>query len=128
MASRPPAFFATDFTLAEIKQLRAIQSRAERPQEFNGQFQIPTLAEVIRLALREGAQRGRPVGIYPETKHPTFHFALGLPLEDKLLALPKRYRLDDEHAPVFIQSFETANLQYLHTKNKNPPRAADRCR
>jgi len=109
-------FFASDFTLAEIKQLRAIQPRADRPQEFNGRFQIPTFEEVVQLARRGGHERGRPVGIYPETKHPTFHFALGLPLEERLLDVLRKYRLNDEDAPVFIQSFETANLRFLRTQ------------
>jgi len=112
------AFFASDFTLAEIKQLRAIQPRADRPQEFNGQFEIPTLKEVIALVRRESRYRGREVGIYPETKHPTFHFVLGLPLEERLLDILEKHGLTDKHDPVIIQSFETANLKYLRTRTK----------
>jgi glycerophosphoryl diester phosphodiesterase len=78
-------WFASDFTLAEIKTLRAKQSMADRDQSKNGQFAIPTLQEVIDLAKAESARVGRTIGIYPETKHPTFHTALGLPLEDRLL-------------------------------------------
>ncbi len=112
------AFFAGDFTLAEIKQLRAIQPRADRPQQFNGRFEIPTLEEIIALVRRESHYRGREIGIYPETKHPTFHFALGLPLEEKLLDVLQKHHLTAKHDPVIIQSSETANLQYLRTRTK----------
>ncbi len=78
-------FFASDFTLAEIKTLRAIQPLSERPQQFNGRFEIPTLGEVIALAKRMSKQFHRRIGIYPETKHPTYHKNLGLPLERRLV-------------------------------------------
>lgn len=109
-------FFASDFTLAEIKQLRAVQSFPERDQSFNGRFQIPILAEVIDLAKRKSREEGRRVGIYPETKHPTYHQAIGLPLEDRLLAVLSAAGWNQRNAPVFIQSFETANLRYLRSK------------
>ena len=80
-------WFASDFTLAEIKTLRAIQPMAERDQSFNGKYQIPTLQEVLDLAKSEGAKANRTVGVYPETKHPTYHVNLGLKLEDRLLAV-----------------------------------------
>ncbi|MES1204998.1 MAG: glycerophosphodiester phosphodiesterase [Pseudomonadota bacterium] len=113
-------FFTCDFTLAEIKQLRAVQPRADRSHEYDGLFAIPTLDEIIDLVKRESARRGRTVGIYPETKHPSFHFALGLPLEERLLDVLSRHGLNHEGAPVFIQSFETANLMYLHGRTKIP--------
>ena len=108
-------FFASDFTLAEIRTLRAVQSAGERDQGFNGRFQIPTLDEIIHLAKRKSADEGRTIGIYPETKHPTFHQQLGLALEDRLLAVLQRHGWNHRGAPVFIQSFETANLKYLRT-------------
>lgn len=109
-------FFASDFTLAEIRQLRAVQSFPERDQASNGRFRIPTLAEVIELAKRKSREEGRRIGIYPETKHPTYHQALGLPLEDRLLAALSAAGWNHRNAPVFIQSFETANLRYLRSK------------
>ena len=109
-------FFASDFTLAEIKQLRAVQSFPERDQSFNGKFQIPTLDEVIDLAKRKTREEGRRIGIYPETKHPTYHQGIGLPLEDRLLRVLSAAGWTHRNAPVFIQSFETANLRYLRTK------------
>ena len=107
-------WFASDFTLAEIKTLRAKQSRAGRPTEFDGKFKIPTLQEVITLAKRASKRHGRAVGIYPETKHPTFHQDLGLPLEGRLVTVLKRNGLNKRKSRVFIQSFEQANLKQLN--------------
>lgn len=106
-------FFASDFTLAEIKTLRAKQAFAERPHQFDGQFAIPTLQEVINLAKRKSLEKGRTIGIYPETKHPTYHQALGLALEPRLVNALNRAGWNHRKAPVFIQSFEQANLQAL---------------
>ena len=111
-------FFASDFTLAEIKQLRAIQSNPARSKEFDGQFEVPTFDEILELVTTESAKRQRRIGVYPETKHPAFHLALNLPLEDRLLDALQRRQLDHADAPVFIQSFESANLQYLHARTK----------
>lgn len=109
-------WFAGDFTLAEIKQFRAKQAMADRDQSKNGQFQVPTLQEVIDLVKKEGAARGKVIGIAPETKHPTFHAALGLPIEDRLVNVLKEAGWADASAPVAIQSFEVANLKYLNTR------------
>ena len=106
-------FFASDFSLAEIKTLRAVQPLAERPQQFNGRFEIPTLGEVIDLAKRMSKKIGREIGVYPETKHPTYHADLGLPLERRLVKELRRAGWNNRKAPVFIQSFEQSNLQLL---------------
>jgi glycerophosphoryl diester phosphodiesterase len=111
-----PGWFASDFTLAEIKTLRAVQTFPERPQRFNGRFKIPTLQEVIDLVKRESRKRDRRIGIYPETKHPTYHEELGLPLEPRLVRILKRAGWDDRRDPVFIQSFEQSNLKWLNRK------------
>jgi glycerophosphoryl diester phosphodiesterase len=111
-----PGFFASDFTLAEIKTLRAVQTFPERPQRFNGRFKIPTLQEVIDLVKHESRKRDRRIGIYPETKHPTYHEDLGLPLEPRLVRILKRAGWDSRKDPVFIQSFEQSNLQWLNRK------------
>ena len=113
-------FFASDFTLAEIKQLRAVQPRSYRPQEFNGKYEIPTFEEILELAKLKSKETGRVIGVYPETKHPTYHTELGLPLEDRLLEALSAAGLDGADAKVFIQSFEVSNLQYLHTKTALP--------
>lgn len=109
-------FFASDFTLAEIRQLRAVQAFGDREQGLNGQFGIPTLEEVIALVKRKSEEKGRRIGIYPETKHPTYHQGIGLALEDRLLAVLQKAGWNHRHAPVFIQSFETANLRYLRSR------------
>jgi glycerophosphoryl diester phosphodiesterase len=110
-------FWASDFTLAEIRTLRARQTRSPRPTEFDGKFKIPTFQQVINLAKRESRRRGRVIGIYPETKHPTFHQTLSppLPLERRLVRALKRNRLNRRRSPVFIQSFEQANLKQLNS-------------
>jgi glycerophosphoryl diester phosphodiesterase len=108
-----PGWFASDFTLKEIKTLRAIQPLAERPQQFNGQFEIPTLSEVIDLAKRWSKKLDRQIGVYPETKHPTYHAGLGLPLEERLAKVLRREGWNTRRAPVFIQSFEQSNLKRL---------------
>jgi glycerophosphoryl diester phosphodiesterase len=110
-------FFASDFTLAEIKQLRAIQPLSDRDPSFDGRFEIPTLEEVIAFVKRKSAEEGRRIGIYPETKHPTYHQQLGLPLEDRLLQVLQRAGWNHRNAPVIVQSFETANLKYLRSKS-----------
>jgi glycerophosphoryl diester phosphodiesterase len=112
-------FFASDFTLAEIKTLRAKQPiPADRPTQFDGKFEIPTFDEIIELVKRKSAEKGRTIGIYPETKHPTYHQALGLPLEGKLLAALSRAGWNHRNAPVFIQSFEQGNLKALSKKTQ----------
>jgi glycerophosphoryl diester phosphodiesterase len=114
------AYFASDFTLAEIKTLRAVQAGASRSHAFDGLYTIPTLDEVIALVKSESAKAGRTVGIYPEIKHSTFHateagFGANV-IEDKLLATLHPAYGNSASAPVFIQSFEVSNLQYLRTK------------
>ena len=109
-------FFASDFTLAEMRTLRAVQPFTDRPQQFNGRFRIPTFEQVIALAKRYSKRTGRRIGIYPETKHPTYHKDIGLRLEPRL-----RDALDDagwnrRRAPVFIQSFEQSNLRWLNRR------------
>ena len=111
-------YFASDFTLFEIKQLRAVQDFADRPQQFNGKFEIPTLEEIIELAKRKAEEKGRPIGIYPETKHPTYHKSIGLPLEKRLVAILARAGWNHRDAPVFIQSFEQSNLKELRGMTK----------
>ncbi len=111
-------FFTCDFTLDEIKRLRARQAFPDRDHSHDGCYQVQTLQEVIDLAQAESKACGRPIGIYPETKHPTFHAGLGLALEDKLLDILTRAGLTRATSPVIIQSFETANLKALRKKTE----------
>jgi glycerophosphoryl diester phosphodiesterase len=90
-----------------------VQDFADRPQQFNGKFEVPTLEEVIALAKRKSEEKGRVIGIYPETKHPTYHKSIGLPLEKRLVDTLARAGLNRRDSPVFIQSFEQSNLKEL---------------
>jgi glycerophosphoryl diester phosphodiesterase len=111
-------WFAEDFTIAEIRTLRARERLAFRSKAFDGQFAIPTFEEVIDLARRRGRDTGRVVGVYPETKHPTYFRGIGLPLEEPLVATLDKHGLANREAPVFIQSFEIGNLQRLRTMTR----------
>lgn len=113
-------WFTEDFTLAEIKTLRAKERLEFRDQSRNGLYQVPTLQEVIDLAKQKSRETGRTIGIYPETKHPTYFQSIGLPLEDRLLKVLQDNGYSGPNAAVFIQSFETANLKYLRSKTDLP--------
>ena len=106
-------WFSEDFTLAEIKTLKAKERLATRSHAYDGQFPVATFDEVIELAKALGRELGRPIGIYPETKHPTYFRGIGLPLEEKLLASLAKAGWDRRESPVFIQSFEDGNLREL---------------
>lgn len=109
-------WFTEDFTLAELKTLRARERLpALRPQNtrYDGQFDIPTLAEVIALAKAKSAETGRTIGIYPETKHPSHFIALGLDMDAALVRELDAAGWRTAAAPVFIQSFEVGNLKRL---------------
>ena len=109
-------WFSNDFTLAEIKRLGAISTDAERPQQFNGQYKVPTFQEVIDLAKAKSRETGRTIGIYPETKNPTYFRDLGLPMEDKLIAMLEAAGWNSRGAPVLVQSFEPGSLKYMKSK------------
>ncbi len=109
-------WFTEDFTLAELRTLRAKERIPEtRPQNtrFDGRYRVPTLDEVLDLARGSRTCDGRPVGVYPETKHPTYFDSVGLSLEEPLVAALRDHGLDHRRAPVYVQSFETANLRQL---------------
>lgn len=109
-------WFTEDFTLAELKTLRARERLSQlRSTQYDGEFQIPTMDEIIDFVAAESAVVGHPVGIIPEIKHGTYFQKLGLPMEDKLLATVAAHSYT-RSAPVEIQSFEIANLKYLHAK------------
>jgi glycerophosphoryl diester phosphodiesterase len=104
-------WFTEDFTLAELRTLRAKERiPALRPDNvaFDGLYRVPTLQEVINLARQHG------VGIYPETKHPTYFDSIGKSLEEPLVATLNANGLRNRNSPVFIQSFEVGNLRQLN--------------
>jgi glycerophosphoryl diester phosphodiesterase len=109
-------WFTEDLTLAELKTLRAKERLPLlRPGNtwYDGHFEVPTFDEILHLAEQGSRRRGVTIGVYPETKHPTHFASLGLPLEEPLVAALRRHHLDRPNAPVFVQSFETANLRRL---------------
>lgn len=108
-------WFASDFTLAEIKTLGGIATDAERPQEFNGKYKIVTFQEIINLVKAKSTPT-RTIAVYPETKNPSYHKALGLPLEDKLIALIGLAGWNSKTSPVYVQSFEPGSLKDLKAK------------
>ena len=112
-------WFAHDFTLAEIKTLGAISTDAERPQQFNGLYKVITFQELIDLVKAQSAKLGRSIAVYPETKNPTYHRALGLPLEDKLIAAINAAGWNSKTAPIFVQSFEPGSLKEMRAKGLN---------
>jgi glycerophosphoryl diester phosphodiesterase len=114
---RADTWFTEDFTLAELKTLRAVERLPNvRPSNtaFDRLYEIPTLQEVIDLAKRHG------VGIYPETKHPTYFDSIGLSLEEPLLSTLRGNGLDGRGARVFVQSFEVSNLKELRAETRVP--------
>ena len=115
-------WFTEDFTLAELKTLRATERLgAVRPesQRYDGQFQVPTFEEVIDFTAAEASARGRVIGLIPELKHSTYFAKIGLPLEDRFLAILGAHDYTRRN-PVEIQSFEIANLRYLRSKLGRP--------
>jgi glycerophosphoryl diester phosphodiesterase len=120
-------WFTEDFTLAEIKRLKARERIPElRPANarLDGQLEVPTLEEILQLvrsleaertaaALARGEPAAARIGLYPETKHPSYFAAGGLPLEPALLDALRRFGYADAGAPVYLQSFEVGNLQAL---------------
>jgi glycerophosphoryl diester phosphodiesterase len=118
-------WFTEDFTLSEIKSLRARERLAElRPQnrQFDGQFSVPTFDEIMQLIMNANRQpgRNRPVGVYPETKHPAHFQGMGSPMELAVLDTLHRYRYAAADSPVFIQSFDPRNLRQLRGMTKLP--------
>ncbi len=111
-------WFTEDFTLAELKTLHAKERiPANRPANtaFDGQFEVPTFQEVITLVQQQSKQLNKVIGIYPETKHPTYFRAIGLPLEKRLVDILTANGYRGKNAAVYIQSFEVANLKELRT-------------
>jgi glycerophosphoryl diester phosphodiesterase len=118
-------WFTEDFTLSEIKTLRARERLPElRPQnrQFDGRFAVPTFDEIMQLVMSANRHpgRNRPIGVYPETKHPAHFAAIGLPQELSLLDTLRRYQYARPGSPVCIQSFDPRNLQQLRRMTRLP--------
>jgi glycerophosphoryl diester phosphodiesterase len=114
-------WFAEDFTLAELKTLRAKERLPKlRSTARDGQYEVPTFDEILKLLAQVNSGRAKPVGVYPETKHPSYFTQIGLPHEAPLLALLDQYGYRGRSAAVFIQSFEVDNLKALRAKTDLP--------
>jgi glycerophosphoryl diester phosphodiesterase len=110
-------WFVEDFTLAELKTLRAVERLPQVRQHntlYNGLYEVPTFEEILDLRAKLSKELGREIGVYPETKHPTYFRAQGRPLEDALVRMLRSHGLDRPDAPAFVQSFEAGNLRRLH--------------
>src|SRR5882757_727410 len=109
-------WFTPDFTLAELKTLRAVERLPTvRPHNtiYKGRWEIPTFDEVLAWADTEGRKRGKVIWLHSETKHPTYFRGIGLPLEEKLAKLLRQYGRNRADAPQFLESFEAQSLQRL---------------
>ena len=111
-------WFIEDFTLVELKKLRAIERLGTIRtwnNQYNGLYQIPTFEEVIELVAAESAAIGRPIGLVPEIKHSTYHQSIGLKMEDRFIDILRAHPYCKQ-APIEIQSFEVTNLKYMREK------------
>lgn len=109
-------WFTEDFTLAELKTLRAKERLPDvRPAnaQYDGQFEIPTFEEILQLLKEHEVKTGERVGVYPETKHPSYFASIDLAHKKPMLELLNKYGFDDADDPVFVQSFEVGNLEEL---------------
>ncbi|GIF36820.1 glycerophosphodiester phosphodiesterase [Actinoplanes xinjiangensis] len=114
-------WWTQDFTLAELKTLRAterIPAIRQQNTVYDGYFEVPTFQEVLDLRKRLSRELGRDLGVFPETKHPTFFRSIGLELETPLVRTLRRNGLDRRGARVFVQSFEAANLRDLADRHR----------
>ncbi|MGW7165893.1 glycerophosphodiester phosphodiesterase [Streptomyces sp. NPDC054884] len=116
-------WFTEDFTLAELKRLRAVERiPANRPHNtlYDGRWGIPTFEEVLKWQDEQTRKRGKQVWIYPETKHPTYFRKLGLGLEERVAKLLHKHGKDRKNSPVVLQSFEPTGIQRLNKLVDNP--------
>ncbi|MGX9922890.1 glycerophosphodiester phosphodiesterase [Streptomyces sp. NPDC002248] len=117
-------WFTEDFTLAELKTLRAVERIPANRQHntlYNGRWEVPTFEEVLEWAEREGRARGRKIWLYVETKHPTYFRGIGLGLEERLARLLRRYGRDSrDSSALILQSFEPTSIQRLRKLVRTP--------
>lgn len=114
-------WFSEDFTLSEIKTLRARERMPHLRQRntlYNDRYPIPTFQEVIELAKRKTEELHRPIGIYPEAKHPSYFQGIGLPTERSLIETLHQSGYSDATSPVFIQCFEPSTLKSMKRMTK----------
>lgn len=112
-------WFTEDFTLAELKTLRAKERLPFRDASalYNGLYQVPTYSEVLAVREKLSKQYGRTIGIIPEIKHSTYFQKIGLPMEAKVVKETAKFGLNHGKAPMWVQSFELTNLLELKSKH-----------
>lgn len=113
-------WYTEDFTLEEIKQLRARQAFKGRTKKYDGHFKIPTFREVINLVREKSRERGYAVGIYPELKIPQYFKQAGFDIAAIFLAELKASAFDKIDSRIFIQSFDPGILRSLNTRTNLP--------
>ncbi|MEV5609827.1 glycerophosphodiester phosphodiesterase [Streptomyces sp. NPDC052225] len=116
-------WFTEDFTLAELKTLRAkerIPATRQRNTLYDGRWEIPTFEEALAWRAEQSRKRGREVWIYPELKHPTYFRKLGLGVEERLARILRAHGLHRKNSPVIIQSFEPTSIQRMNKLVDNP--------
>ena len=113
-------WYASDFTLAELKTLRAVQPFRGRSKEFDGLYDIPTFAEVLDVALANRTVAGKQVCVYPEAKAPALHASLGFDMGGEVLRMLKDKGLDKPGSPIFIQSFEPPFVKDMAARTQLP--------
>jgi glycerophosphoryl diester phosphodiesterase len=112
-------WFSEDFTLAELKTLRARERLPEiraANAALDGRFEVPTFDEIVEFVAAQSKTHGKVIGIYPEIKHSTYFHGIGLPMEDAVIETIRTHAYTAQTAPLFIQSFEAGNLKYLRVQ------------
>lgn len=115
------SWFTEDFSFSELQQLKARERIPDlRPNnvQYNDQEMIPSLEQIIELAEKHYKKTGKVIGLYIETKHPSYFQNIGLALEDPLLTTLSKYKYTREIAPIYLQSFEVNNLKYIRNQLK----------
>ncbi|MGV9264775.1 glycerophosphodiester phosphodiesterase [Kitasatospora sp. NPDC003701] len=116
-------WFTEDFTLAELRTLRAkerLPQQRQRNTLYDGRWPVLTFRELADFAKKRGRELGREVWLYPETKHPSYFRSIGLPLEERLADELRRTGLAGRRGRAILQSFEPSSLQRLAKLVDNP--------
>lgn len=113
------SWFTEDFTLKELKTLKT-RARTREGKQFDNQYQIVSFEEILKFVKQEERRTGRKIGIYPETKHPSYFRRIGLPIEETMLRQLNQYGYNRADSPCYIQSFEVSNLRSLKLRTKLP--------
>ena len=120
----PDDWFVEDFTLAELKTLRAkerLPDVRQRNTIYDGRYEVPTFQEVIDLRSQLSHQLHRRIGLIPELKHSTYFRSIGLPLEEPFVDTLRANHIANRRGKVTVQSFEIGNLKVLNDELPRVP-------